>query len=59
MNEPKIEFLFNYGRGWHSKNVYGTGGIAPTILTGSHGLGTAIMMEEEDGGGKLQIPTKG
>ncbi|MBO7715222.1 MAG: DNA cytosine methyltransferase [Methanobrevibacter sp.] len=38
----------NYGNGHHAKNVYNEKGIAPTITTGNHGLGTAISTKEEN-----------
>ena len=41
----------NYGNGHHAKDIYDTQGLAPTITTGNHGLGTAIC----DKGGELMI----
>ena len=38
----------NYGNGHHAKNVYNDKGIAPTITTGNHGLGTVINTNEND-----------
>jgi len=40
--------IWNYGNGHRAKDVYSIEGLAPTITTGNHGLGTAIM-EERDG----------
>lgn len=37
----------NYGNGYSSKNVYNEKGLAPTIRTGNHGLGTAIKTTEK------------
>lgn len=38
----KAIVLSNYGGGHRAKDVYSIEGIAPTITTGNHGLGTAI-----------------
>ena len=38
-----IKVVGNYGKGYFSKNVYETDGVSPTLTTGNHGLGTAIV----------------
>lgn len=44
----KVELVGNYGTGHHAKNVYNPNGLAPTITTGNHGLGTAIIVYEKE-----------
>lgn len=45
----------NYGNGHHAKDVYDTNGNSPTITTGNHGLGQAIIDTEEKRGEGLMI----
>lgn len=46
-SKDKTIIVGNYGNGFHSKNVYDSQGLSPTITTGNHGLGTAIATKEK------------
>ena len=41
----------NYGNGHHAKDVFDSNGCSPTITTGNHGLGQAIVDKKVTGGG--------
>ena len=47
--DGSIKKVGNYGNGHHAKDVFDTDGVAPTITTGNHGLGIAIVVEDERG----------
>lgn len=46
--DAPIKKVGNYGNGHHAKDVFDPEGVAPTITTGNHGLGTAIIDKEND-----------
>lgn len=46
-SKDKTIVVGNYGNGFHSKNVYDSQGLSPTITTGNHWLGTAIATKEK------------
>ena len=48
---PNLRKIGNWGNGHHAKDIYDPQGNAPTITTGNHGLGQAIIDEESNGGG--------
>ncbi len=45
--DASIKKVGNYGNGHHAKDVFDPEGVAPTITTGNHGLGTAIIDKKE------------
>ena len=43
-----LQKIGNYGNGHHAKDVFDTNGCSPTITTGNHGLGQAIVDKKND-----------
>ena len=47
----KLIKIGNYGNGHHAKDIFSNDGLSPTITTGNHGLGQAIVDKKSSGGG--------
>ena len=47
----KLLKVGNYGNGHHAKDIFDSDGCSPTITTGNHGLGQAIVDKKMSGGG--------
>lgn len=53
-NFIKVNKVGNYGNGHHAKDVYDSDGLSPTITTGNHGLGQAILIKNDTKQGYLE-----
>lgn len=50
----KVNKVGNYGNGHHAKDIYDSDGLSPTITTGNHGLGQAILIKNDTKQGYLE-----